>query len=110
MSSSSSPTSKLVYHPWLATSWTANSDASVWTFKIRQGVKFNNGKPMTVDDVVYSFKSQCDPKSDSNALSVFADLLAPDGVVKVDDNTVAFHLEHSERRLRRRGLRTTTTT
>jgi ABC-type transport system substrate-binding protein len=26
------------YHPWLATSWTANSDASVWTFKIRQGV------------------------------------------------------------------------
>ena len=51
---------KLVYHPWLATSWSSNADASVWTFKIRQGVKFNNGKPMTVDDVVYSFKSQCE--------------------------------------------------
>ena len=42
------------YRPWLATSWSPNADASVWTFKIRQGVKFNDGTPMTVDDVVYS--------------------------------------------------------
>src|SRR5205823_84810 len=72
------------YHPWLATSWSANSDATVWTFKIRQGVKFNDGTPMTVDDVVYSFKSQSDPKSSANALSVFGGLLSPDGVQKVD--------------------------
>jgi len=81
------------YHPWLATSWSANSDASVWTFKIRQGVKFNDGTPMTVDDVVYSFKTQSDPKSSSNALSIFGGFLTPDGVQKVDDTTVAFHLE-----------------
>jgi peptide/nickel transport system substrate-binding protein len=81
------------YHPWLATSWTANSDASVWTFKIRQGVKFNDGTPMTVDDVVYSFKAQSDPKSSANALSVFGGTLSPDGVQKVDDTTVAFHLD-----------------
>ena len=81
------------YRPWLATSWSPNHDASVWTFKIRQGVKFNDGRPMTVDDVVYSVKSQCDPKSSANALSVFAGTLVPDGVVKVDDTTVAFHLE-----------------
>jgi peptide/nickel transport system substrate-binding protein len=82
------------YHPWLATSWTSNSDASVWTFKIRQGVKFNDGTPMTVDDVVYSFKTQSDPKSTSNALSVFGGNLSPDGVEKVDSSTVAFHLDH----------------
>ena len=58
----------LNYHPWLATSWSPNSDASVWTFNIRQGVKFNDGTPMTVDDVVYSFKTQSDPKSSANAL------------------------------------------
>jgi peptide/nickel transport system substrate-binding protein len=81
------------YHPWLATSWSANSDASVWTFKIRPGVKFNNGKPMTVDDVVYSFKTQSDPKGSANALSVFGGVLSPDGVQKVDDKTVAFHLD-----------------
>ncbi len=84
------------YHPWLATSWSPSADASVWTFKIRQGVKFNDGTPMTVDDVVYSFKSQCDPKSASNALSVFGGTLAPDGVVKVDDTTVAFHLDAAD--------------
>jgi peptide/nickel transport system substrate-binding protein len=84
---------QLKYHPWLAESWQPNSDATVWTFKIRQGVKFNNGRPMTVDDVVYSFKSQSDPTSSSNALSIFGGTLVPDGVVKVDDTTVAFHLE-----------------
>src|SRR5258708_4581830 len=84
------------YHPWLATSWSPNADASVWTFKIRQGVKFNDGTPMTVDDVVYSFKTQSDPKSTANALSVFGPTLKPDGVVKVDDTTVAFHLEHPD--------------
>ena len=84
------------YHPWLATSWSASPDASVWTFKIRQGVKFNDGAPMTVDDVVYSFKTQCDPKSSANALSVFGGTLTPSGVVKVDDTTVAFHLEQPD--------------
>jgi len=86
----------LNYHPWLATSWSPNADASVWTFKIRQGVKFNDGTPMTVDDVVYSFKTQANPSSSSNALSVFGGTLSPDGVVKVDDSTVAFHLEHPD--------------
>jgi peptide/nickel transport system substrate-binding protein len=84
------------YHPWLATSWSPNANASVWTFKIRQGVKFNDGKPLTADDVVYSFKTQSDPKGSSNALSVFGGTLLPDGVVKVDDATVAFHLEQPD--------------
>jgi peptide/nickel transport system substrate-binding protein len=87
---------QLHYHPWLATSWSSNADASIWTFKIRQGVKFNDGTPMTVDDVVYSFKTQSNPKSSANALSVFGGTLSPDGVVKVDDTTVAFHLEHPD--------------
>jgi len=64
----------------------------VWTFKIRQGVKFHNGQPLTADDVVYTYKLQTDPKSSSNALSAFGGGLAPDGVKKVDDFTVAFHL------------------
>jgi peptide/nickel transport system substrate-binding protein len=87
---------QLNYHPWLATSWSPNADASVWTFKIRQGVKFNDGTPMTVDDVVYSFKTQSDPKSSANALSVFGGTLSPGGVEKVDNTTIAFHLEHPD--------------
>ena len=34
---------KLDLKPVPATSWTPNSKANVWTFKIRQGVKFHNG-------------------------------------------------------------------
>ncbi|HXY44083.1 MAG TPA: ABC transporter substrate-binding protein, partial [Acidimicrobiales bacterium] len=80
------------YHPWLATSWSTNPDASVWTFKIRQGVKFNDGTPMTIDDVVYSFQTQCNPKSSSNALSVFGGTLVPDGVKALDAETLELTL------------------
>jgi peptide/nickel transport system substrate-binding protein len=76
--------------PVLATSWTPNSNATVWTFKIRQGVKFSNGAALTADDVVYTYKLLTGPGS--AALSAFKGYLTPAGVVKVDDFTVAFHL------------------
>jgi peptide/nickel transport system substrate-binding protein len=79
--------------PVLATSWSANSAADVWTFKIRQGVTFHDGSPLTADDVVYTYKLQTNPTGSSNALSAFAGVLSPSGVVKVDDYTVAFHLD-----------------
>jgi peptide/nickel transport system substrate-binding protein len=82
----------LMLQPQLATSWTPNSSADVWTFKIRQGVKFHNGQPLTADDVVYTYKLQTNPKNTSNALSAFGGALTPDGVQKVDQFTVAFHL------------------
>ena len=81
----------LTLQPVLATSWSSNSAADVWTFKIRQGVKFHNGAALTADDVVYSFKLYTAPPS--AALSAFAGVLKPDGVQKVDDYTVAFNLE-----------------
>ena len=84
---------QLNLHPVLATSWSANSTADVWTFKIRQGVKFSNGQPLTANDVVYTYQLQTNTKSGGNALSAFGGVLVPSGVVKVDDFTVAFHLE-----------------
>jgi peptide/nickel transport system substrate-binding protein len=83
----------LMLQPVLAESWSANTAADVWTFKIRQGVKFHNGAALTADDVVYTYKLQTDPKKASNALSAFGGVLAPSGVKKVDDFTVEFHLE-----------------
>ena len=80
-------------HPVLATSWKSNSAADVWTFNIRQGVKFSDGTPLTAADVVYTYKLQTNPKSGGNALSAFGGVLEPSGVVKVDDYTVEFHLE-----------------
>jgi peptide/nickel transport system substrate-binding protein len=83
----------LTLQPVLATSWTPNSTADVWTFKIRSGVKFHNGATLTADDVVYTYQLHTTTKNGSNALSAFAGVLGPAGVVKVDDSTVAFHLD-----------------
>jgi peptide/nickel transport system substrate-binding protein len=79
--------------PMLATSWRPNSDGTVWTFTLRKGVKFHSGQPMTADDVVWTFQQLSDPKLPSNALSTFQNILSPAGVAKVDDHTVAFHLD-----------------
>jgi peptide/nickel transport system substrate-binding protein len=83
----------LQLQPVLATSWSANSAGDVWTFKIRQGVKFHNGASLTADDVVYTYQLHTNPKNGSNALSAFGGVLSNTGVSKVDDYTVQFHLE-----------------
>ena len=82
-----------ILEPVLATKWTSNSTGDVWTFTLRDGVTFNNGQPMTADDVVYSFQAQTNPNVYVNAASAFTGVLTNDGVEKVDDTTVAFHLK-----------------
>jgi peptide/nickel transport system substrate-binding protein len=79
--------------PWLATSWSPNSDASVWTFKIRQGVKFNDGTPMTADDVAASINRLSDPANKSNALSAFTGVLSKNSAKATDAQTVEFTLD-----------------
>src|SRR5207249_192789 len=41
--------------PALAEFWEASRDGRMWTFALRQGVKFHNGREVTAQDVVYSF-------------------------------------------------------
>jgi len=53
--------------PGLAESWTISPDGMTYTFKLRGDVKFCDGRPMTADDVVYSFKRWIDPANHSPA-------------------------------------------
>lgn len=75
--------------PELAESWESNADGSEWTFKLRQGVKFHDGKEFTAADVVYTYKRLIDPASASEAAATLA-FLNPDGITAVDDYTVQF--------------------
>jgi peptide/nickel transport system substrate-binding protein len=84
---------KLKLQPRLAESWKPSENGQVWTFKIRQGVKFHDGKPMTAADVAASINALSDPKNGSNALSTFDGVLSKGSAKAVDDTTVRFELD-----------------
>ena len=75
--------------PMLATKWTPNRDASVWTFQLRRGVRFHNGKEMTSADVVACMKHYVSPGSNAG-LSPFFDAA---GVSARGRYTVVFRLK-----------------
>jgi peptide/nickel transport system substrate-binding protein len=79
--------------PVLAESWEPNADASVWTFKIRSGVKFSDGTPLTAEDVAATFNRLADPENGTNALEVFQGVLSSGKVTATDDTTVQFELD-----------------
>jgi peptide/nickel transport system substrate-binding protein len=79
--------------PRLAESWKPNKDGSVWTFKLRQGVKFHDGKTMDAEDVATSFDRLADPDNGSNALSAFTGVLSKGGAKPVGASTVEFRLD-----------------
>jgi peptide/nickel transport system substrate-binding protein len=75
--------------PELAESWEVSRGADVWTFRLRQGVTFHNGKTLTADDVIASFNHHRgeDTKSAGKPL-----LKAVTDIRKADDRTVVFEL------------------
>ncbi len=77
---------KLELVPGLASEWTQVSPL-VWRFKLRTGVKFHDGTPLTADDVVFSIQRAKEPTSQ---IAVYANAV---GVPKrIDDHTVEFQL------------------
>jgi peptide/nickel transport system substrate-binding protein len=51
--------------PWLADSWTISPDGLVYTFKIKQGVKFHDGTPPDAAAVKANFDQMLDPATQS---------------------------------------------
>ncbi len=45
---------KLVPEPYLATSWTTSDDKLTWTFKIKDGLKWSDGQPLTAKDAAWT--------------------------------------------------------
>ena len=74
----------------LATDWTVSSDGLVYTFHLRQNVKFSNGDPLTADAVKYSFDRVL--KMNQPPSWILSQSLTLDSVKVVDPNTVEITL------------------
>lgn len=81
------------YSAELAWKWETSEDYLTWTFHLRKGVKWNDGRPFTADDVLFSFDSVFHENIASSDKSIFkvGDTPFPK-VVRVDDHTVRFEL------------------
>ena len=84
------PGKDLAPAPDLATSWTIAPDGLSWTFKLRDGVKWTDGKPFSADDVAFTFNDIV-LKKELGAQNA-ASYAAVKSVTVVDPTTVRFDL------------------
>jgi peptide/nickel transport system substrate-binding protein len=75
--------------PELAESWEISDDGTVYTFNLRQGVMFHNGRELVADDVKFSYERLIDPETASPSA---ADLASVSTIEAPDDYTVVITL------------------
>ena len=93
--------------PSLAESFDVAPDGLTYTFKLRKGVKFTNGREIVASDVKYSIERAINPKTQGPGAGFFgaikgfdelsggkAEVLA--GIETPDDSTVVFHLSRPD--------------
>lgn len=97
----------LAIRPAIAETWTASRDGLVWTFNLKKGVKFHNGREVTADDFVYSFTRIIDPRTKSAGAPLFMKIKGAreftqgrasrvEGLVALDPHTFRITLTESQ--------------
>jgi ABC-type transport system substrate-binding protein len=93
--------------PDLAESYTISEDGLVYTFKLRPGVKFHNGRDLTATDVKYSIERSVNPETQSPGQGFFWQIKGFDemasggaqelsGITTPDDATVVIELSQPD--------------
>ncbi|WP_426239404.1 ABC transporter substrate-binding protein [Pararhizobium sp. DWP1-1-3] len=93
--------------PSLAESFTVSPDGLTYTFKLRKGVKFTNGRELVASDVKYSIERAVDPKTQGPGAGFFGAIkgfdavtggtsTTLDGIATPDDQTVVFTLSRPD--------------
>ena len=78
--------------PLLAQSWTVTPDNKTWAFKLRPGVKFQNGEPFNAASVKFSFERAAAADSTNKDKAVFANIV---NLSATDDLTVVITLKNT---------------
>lgn len=68
--------------PAVASEYSVSDDATVYSFKLREGIKFHDGSYVTVEDIKYSVERYADIQKESSAFSILKE------VKIVDDSTI----------------------
>jgi oligopeptide transport system substrate-binding protein len=91
--------------PELASSWDVSPDGTLYTFHLRPDARFQNGKPVTADDVIYSWERAADPTTGSDTvLTYLGDIVgvkernagqaaAISGLTAIDDHTLQITID-----------------
>ncbi|MDI9349512.1 MAG: ABC transporter substrate-binding protein [Candidatus Symbiobacter sp.] len=66
---------KSVTHGYLLKSWKASSDLKTWTLNINRKAKWNDGTPLTADQVIWNLKHALDPKVGSSMVGLMKDYM-----------------------------------
>jgi len=78
--------------PALAEEVTSSADARTWTIRLREGLEFHNGKPVTADDVAATLRRITDPTSPKSGAAGLS-AVDPNRIQLVDPRTVRLELK-----------------
>jgi ABC-type transport system substrate-binding protein len=93
--------------PALAESWVASDDGTSFTFTLREGIKFSNGRDITTEDVKYSFERLLNPETAAPTAFMFTVIEGTEafqsgeadevsGIQIIDERTIQFTLSRAE--------------
>jgi len=68
------------FEPMLAESWNVNKDSSFITVNLRDNIFWSDGKPITVDDIIFSFDVYSDPKVNSRLYGLFGNFYSDENL------------------------------
>jgi peptide/nickel transport system substrate-binding protein len=76
--------------PALATEWDTSDDGLTWTFKIRSGVKWSDGEPLTAADIAYTYTRVLTGRIEGNNWESYLNNVT--SVTAPDETTLELHL------------------
>ena len=95
----------LQIQPELATSWDVSDDGTVYTFHLRPDAVFHDGRPITAEDIIFSWERAADPQTNSDTVATYLgdvvgveEMLADqadhiNGLQAIDDHTLQVQID-----------------